>query len=114
MSKKRASKNEPLKFDELAQHLKPQKRCQEEFFGAGSGVGWVLGTGRLPRITESGLVFHVLTRRVMRLPLFTKDEDYLALERVPGEWLARSPFVPGTTGKLSLAHDTHFRSVNGH
>ena len=34
------------------------------------------------RITEPGLVCHVLNRRVMRLPLFLKDEDYLAFERV--------------------------------
>ncbi len=45
--------------------------------------------GRAPRITEPGLVYHVLNRRVMRLPLFDKDEDYLAFERVLAESLER-------------------------
>ena len=45
--------------------------------------------GRSPRITESGLVYHVLNRRVMRLPLFLKDDDYLAFERVLAESLER-------------------------
>ena len=38
--------------------------------------------GRSPRITKPGLIYHVLNRRVMRLPLFKKDADYLAFERV--------------------------------
>ncbi len=38
--------------------------------------------GRSPRITQSGLVYHVLNRRVMRLPLFEGDGEYLAFERV--------------------------------
>ena len=37
--------------------------------------------GRPPRITEPGLGYHVLNRRVIRLPLFRKDHDYLAFER---------------------------------
>ncbi len=45
--------------------------------------------GRPVRVTESGLVYHVLNRRVMRLPLFRKDDDYLAFERVLGESLER-------------------------
>jgi hypothetical protein len=45
--------------------------------------------GRPPRITEPGLAYHVLNRRVMRLPLFLKDDDYLAFERVLAESLAR-------------------------
>ncbi len=45
--------------------------------------------GRPPRITESGLVYHILNRRVMRLPPFNKDEDYLAFERVLAESLDR-------------------------
>jgi len=46
--------------------------------------------GRPPRITEPGLAYHVLNRRVMRLPLFQKDGDYLAFERVLDEALARA------------------------
>lgn len=45
--------------------------------------------GRSPRVTEPGLVYHVLNRRVMRLPLFQKDGDYLAFERVLGESMQR-------------------------
>ena len=45
--------------------------------------------GRPPRITEPGIVYHVLNRRVMRLTLFEKDEDYLAFESVLAESLGR-------------------------
>ena len=38
--------------------------------------------GRSQRVTQPGLVYHVLNRRVMRLPLFEKEDDYLALEQV--------------------------------
>ena len=37
--------------------------------------------GRPPRIVEPGPAYQVLNRRVMRRPLFRKDDDYLALER---------------------------------
>ena len=45
--------------------------------------------GRPQRVTQPGLVYHVLNRRVMRLPLFQKEDDYLAFERVLGESLVR-------------------------
>ena len=45
--------------------------------------------GRAPRITEPGTSYHLLNRRVMRLPLFEKDADYQAFERVLDESLAR-------------------------
>lgn len=45
--------------------------------------------GRSPRITKPGIVYHLLNRRVMRLPLFKTDEDYLAFERVLAESLDR-------------------------
>ncbi len=45
--------------------------------------------GRSPRITAQGLAYHVLNRRVMRLPLFKKDDDYLAFERILDESLQR-------------------------
>jgi putative transposase len=45
--------------------------------------------GRAPRITVPGLVYHLLNRRVMRLPLFAKQGDYLAFERVLAESLQR-------------------------
>ena len=45
--------------------------------------------GRAPRVTQPGLVYHVLNRRVMRLRLFAKDGDYLAFEGVLAESLER-------------------------
>src|ERR1043166_4631945 len=44
---------------------------------------------RPPRITEPGLVYHILNRRVMRLAIFRKDRDYVAFEAVLGEALHR-------------------------
>jgi putative transposase len=46
--------------------------------------------GRSPRITQPGFAYHILNRRVMRLPLFKKDGDYHAFERVLAESLART------------------------
>ena len=46
--------------------------------------------GRPPRITEPGIVYHVLNRRVMRLAIFEKDADYEAFERVLAESLERA------------------------
>jgi len=45
--------------------------------------------GRSPRRTIPGMVYHLLNRRVMRLTMFWKDEDYLAFERALGEALGR-------------------------
>ena len=45
--------------------------------------------GRVPRITVPGIVYHVLNRRVMRLPIFDDDGDYFAFERVLAKSLDR-------------------------
>ena len=45
---------------------------------------------RRPRIASGGLVYHVLNRRVGRLPLFETDRDYLAFERVLEQAIVRS------------------------
>jgi putative transposase len=45
--------------------------------------------GRSPRVTEPGIVYHVLNRRVMRLRIFEKDGDYQAFERVLAESMER-------------------------
>jgi putative transposase len=45
---------------------------------------------RRPRIATGGLVYHVLNRRVGRLPLFETDRDYLAFERVLEAAIART------------------------
>jgi putative transposase len=44
---------------------------------------------RPPRITEPGLAYHILNRRVMRLPIFRKQRDYAAFETVLGQSLVR-------------------------
>jgi len=44
---------------------------------------------RPPRITEPGLAYHILNRRVLRLPIFRKHGDYRAFERVLALALAR-------------------------
>lgn len=46
---------------------------------------------RRPRICPAGTCFHVLNRAVARLPLFEKEEDYQAFERVLGEAFERDP-----------------------
>jgi putative transposase len=46
---------------------------------------------RKPRIAPGGVVYHVLNRAVARLPLFTKDADYEAFERVMAQALERHP-----------------------
>ena len=49
--------------------------------------------GRSLRQTPGGVVFHVLNRRAMRLPLFDKPADYEAFERVLVEAMER-PTAP--------------------
>ena len=59
--------------------------------------------GHPQRVTEPGLVYHVFNRRVMRLPLFQEDDDYLAFERVRGESLVRLDAPTGTPIPVDLA-----------
>jgi putative transposase len=46
---------------------------------------------RTARFAPAGYVYHVLNRAVARLPLFHKDGDYAAFERVLAEALAEHP-----------------------
>src|SRR5262245_21621925 len=46
---------------------------------------------RTARHASGGFVYHVLNRAVARLPLFQKDEDYRAFERVLDEALHKHP-----------------------
>ena len=46
---------------------------------------------RHARAAPGGYVYHALNRAVARLPLFQKDEDYRAFERVLVEALAKHP-----------------------
>lgn len=45
---------------------------------------------RRPRLAAGALAYHVLNRRVGRLPLFEKTSDYLAFEKILAEAHARS------------------------
>ena len=62
--------------------------------------------GRPPRVTQPGLAYHVLNRRVMRLSLFPKDDDYLAVERVLAESPAR-PDAPGLPAWCLMPNHGH-------
>ncbi len=62
--------------------------------------------GRPRRITQPGLIYHVLNRRVMRLPLFMKDGDYLAFERVLAASLAR-PDAPNLLAWCLMPNHWH-------
>lgn len=46
---------------------------------------------RHARIAPGGLIYHVLNRAVAKLPLFRKEADYLAFERVLAEAQQRHP-----------------------
>ena len=46
---------------------------------------------RHARVAPGGFVYHALNRGVARLPLFEKDGDYEAFERVLGEALLEQP-----------------------
>ena len=62
--------------------------------------------GRPPRVTEPGLAYHVLNRRVMRLPLFQKDDEYFAFERVLAESLER-PDAPNLLAWCLMPNHWH-------
>ncbi len=62
--------------------------------------------GRAQRITQTGLVYHVLNRRVMRLPLFEQDADYLAFERVLAASLER-PDAPAMLAWCLMPNHWH-------
>ena len=48
---------------------------------------------RQPRAAPPGFVYHALNRAVARLPLFQKDADFDAFERVLAEALENTRFV---------------------
>jgi putative transposase len=56
---------------------------------------------RRPRLSTGGLAYHVLNRRVGRLPLFEKPADYEAFEKIlqeayerTGIWIAAYGLIP--------------------
>ncbi len=62
--------------------------------------------GRAPRVTEPGLVYHLLNRRVMRLRMFENDADYAAFERVLAGSLDR-PDCPGLLAYCLMPNHWH-------
>ena len=48
--------------------------------------------GRPPRMTQPGVVYHVVNRRLMRLSLPRKAEDYVVFEQV-----VANPLEPAIT-----------------
>ena len=48
------------------------------FWAAWPPVGMLKPMPRPPRITEPGLAYHILSRRVLRLPILKKDREYAA------------------------------------
>jgi len=61
---------------------------------------------RPPRLTEPGVVYHLLNRRVMRLTMFEKAEDYAAFERVLAASLER-PDSPGLLAYCLMPNHWH-------
>lgn len=60
-----------------------RKRCQDDLFLSPTPISGTFGPmPRAPRVTQPDLVYHVLNRRVMRLPIFEKDADYAAFLRI--------------------------------
>ena len=68
--------------------------------------------GRAPRITELGVAYHLLNRRVMRLAMFEKDADYQAFERVLGEGLER-PDAPRLLAYCLMPNHWHLVVIAG-
>jgi putative transposase len=68
--------------------------------------------GRAPRTTVPGLAYHVLNRRVMRLPLFRKAGDFEAFERVLAEALAR-PDAPRLLTYCLMTNHWHLGVLAG-
>jgi len=67
---------------------------------------------RRARVTPGGLVYHVLNRSVAGLPLFRKEADYAALERIMGGRNGDAASIDNL-GRLVLGyascHDEHER-----
>lgn len=61
---------------------------------------------RPPRLTESGVVYHLLNRRVMRLAIFKKEQDYDAFERILAASLER-PDAPSLLAYCLMPNHWH-------
>ena len=56
---------------------------------------------RTARSAPGGYAYHVLNRAVARLPLFEKDGDYEAFERILSLTIQKHSCAPATTALLS-------------
>ncbi len=66
---------------------KGAKRCQEP---KRERIGYRFDIGRPTRSAPGGWVYQVLNRANARMPIFTKDEDFAAIERMLEEAVART------------------------
>ena len=81
-------------FREVAKVPRKLQRCQAPKLPRLTGLGClrkISGMSRPSGFAPGGMVFHVLNRGAGRRPLFDKDEDYAALERVLEETLHAGP-----------------------
>ena len=71
-----------------------KKRCQDPFSLDSQAIGRLLCVmGRPHRHALGGYVYHVLNRANGRLPIFQKESDYAAFERILGQALEHVPGV---------------------
>ena len=66
----------------------PKKRGRESFLDSTGAARYKVRMPRRPRLAAGDLAYHVLNRRVGRLPLFEKPGDYEAFEQVLAEAVA--------------------------
>ena len=73
-------------------HCHEKKRCQDPFLlTRRPGTAILLDMGRPHRLDQGGYVYHVLNRANARLPIFQKDGDYDAFERITAAALDHVP-----------------------
>jgi putative transposase len=70
--------------------MDPHKGTHIVLTGTGR-TRYIVPMPRGPRNAPGGLIYHVLNRGVAREPLFHKDADYAAFERIIAETLKRFP-----------------------
>ncbi len=68
--------------------------------------------GRAPRITEPGVAYHLLNRRVMRLRMFEKPADYAAFTEVLAKSLGR-PDAPQLLAYCLMPKHWHLVALAG-
>ena len=89
MSKsRRSAKRESGEKEKLSE--KSEEKVSGTFYGLWPGdLVDSAGMGRPKRASRGEIVYHVLNRANARLPIFEKDEDYEAFERILEEAVER-------------------------